>query len=179
MPIPRIPKNDENLPYFLTLTTIEWINIFTSEKYFKILIDSLKYCQKQGLLIHGYVFMTNHIHLIVSSMNNSLSNLIQSFKRYTTKEIKRALQQDRRQHISKLIEKSFSKKKDSIFQIWQTSNYPEFIETDKFLFQKLDYIHNNPVEKGYVNKPEEWKYSSARNYELGDDSVIKINKIEI
>jgi len=179
MPIPRIPKDDEGIYYFLTLTVIEWINIFTTRKYFEILVNSLKFCQKQGLKIHGYVLMTNHIHLLVSAIKKPLASLIQSFKRYTTKEIKKALEQDKRRYILKLIENSFSKKKGSSFQIWQTSNYPELIKTDRFLLQKLEYIHNNPVKAGYVLKPEDYLFSSARNYELNDDSVIKVDKIDL
>ncbi|MFC1651966.1 transposase [Patescibacteria group bacterium] len=178
MPIPKIPKDDEDLPYFLTFTTIDWIDIFTTRKYFEILIDSLKFCQKKGLKIHGYVLMRNHLHLLVSSIKKSLPSLIQSFKRHTTREIKRVLIKDKRKYVLQLIEKSLSKKKGNLFQIWQHSNYPEFIETEKFFFQKLEYIHNNPVKAGYVKKPEDYLFSSARNYELHDDSIIKIDRID-
>lgn len=45
------------------------------------------------------------------------------------------------------------------------------------LFQKIEYVHNNPVRKGYVEAPEYWTYSSARNYISNDDSVIEIQKL--
>lgn len=160
MPGPRISKSYQGEVIYLTLTTIEWINIFTSKEYFEVLLDSLKYCQKnKGLIIFGFVFMTNHIHLIVSSRHNNLADIIRDFKHYTTIQIKKLLLKDRRQCILRLIENSFSKKKDQEFQIWQRENYPEVIETDKFFEQKLSYIHNNPVKKGYVEKPEDWFYS--------------------
>ena len=64
-------------------------------------------------------------------------------------------------------------------QVWQTDNYPEVIESAKFLEQKTNYIYNNPVEKGYVEKPEEWVYASARNRILDDDGIIKLDEVDL
>ena len=176
MPTPRIPKDYNNETIFLTITVIEWINIFTNKEYFDILLNSLKYCQKEkGLIIFGFVFMTNHIHLIVSSEKNNLADIVRDFKSFTTFEIRKLLLSDRRKYILKLIDNSFYKKKDKKNQIWQRENYPETICSEKFFHQKLDYIHNNPVVKGYIEKLEEWIYSSARNYYLNDHSLIKVD----
>lgn len=176
MPTPRIEKDYNNETVFLTLTIIEWINIFTNKEYYEILLNSIRHCQKKkSLIIFGFVFMTNHIHLIVSSEENNLYKIIRDFKRHTTKKVKELLIKDKWQYILRLIENSFYKKKNQEFQIWQQANYPEEIHTDKFFHQKLDYIHNNPVVKGYVGKPEDWLYSSARNYYLDDHSLIKVD----
>jgi REP element-mobilizing transposase RayT len=65
-PMPRILRGDTENIYFLTPTVVEWIDVFTKWEYFEILADSLKYCIKnKGLVLYEYVFMTNHIHLIV------------------------------------------------------------------------------------------------------------------
>ena len=104
-------EKESKKPHFLTLTVIEWINIFTKRKYFEILIENLKFYQRKGLQVHAYVLMTNHLHLIVSSKRKPLANLIQSFKSYTTREIKKALEKDERKHIIKLIKNSFSKRR--------------------------------------------------------------------
>jgi REP element-mobilizing transposase RayT len=65
-PMPRIHRGDTENIYFLTPTAVEWIDVFTKREYFEILADSLKYCIKnKGLVLYEYVFMTNHIHLIV------------------------------------------------------------------------------------------------------------------
>ncbi len=172
----RIPKKyyyGETM--FMTITTIEWIDVFTKEKYFKVLLDSLEYCQKEkGLLIFGFVFMTSHIHLIVSCKTGNLADIIRDFKSYTTSKIKKLLINDRRQYILRLLNASCYKKVRTKFQIWQRENYPEVIRSDNFFEQKLKYIHYNPVKKGYVKNPEDWKYSSAKNYYLNDNSLIKI-----
>ena len=54
----------------------------------------------------------------------------------------------------------------------------EVIRSEKWFFQKLNYIHNNPVKAGLVEMPEDWSYSSGRNYINGDHSVIKIDIFE-
>jgi len=122
--------------------------------------------------------MTNHLHCLVSAKESyHLENIVASFKKFTTSQIKELLEKDNRKYISALIESSYSKKKNNSFQIWQRENYPEIIESEKFFLQKLNYIYNNPVKKCYVSKPEDWLYSSAKNYLLNDDSVIVVNRI--
>ena len=179
MPTPRINKDNKNKIHFLTFTTIEWIDIFTKQEYFDLIINTFKHCQKnQGLLLYGFVIMTNHIHCLVSAKENySLEDIVASFKKFTTSQIKELLEKDNRKYLSALIKSSFAKKKNNFFQIWQRENYPEIIESEKFFLQKLNYIHNNPVKKGYVIKPEDWLYSSARNYLLNDNSVIVVDEI--
>lgn len=181
MPIPKINKENKNQMYFLTLTTIEWIDIFTKPGYLNILIDSLKFCCKnKGLLIYEYVFITNHIHLILQAKEGfALDEIIRDFKRHTTREIVKTLKDDNRKYILRLINTSLSKNSEDSCQIWQSGNYPEIIETEKFLNQKIDYIHNNPVVKKYVEKPEDWVHSSA-NYRLaGKESLLELEEYYI
>lgn len=61
------------------------------------------------------------------------------------------------------------------YKVWMSRNWIENIYSDKFLEQKLEYIHRNPVKAGFVKDTADWKYSSARNYYLNDNSVIKID----
>jgi REP element-mobilizing transposase RayT len=174
----RINSDNENSMHFLTLTVIEWIDIFAKPQYGDVIIDSLKFCQKnKRLKLFEYVIMTNHIHLIVKAEENKLSQIISDFKKYTTRKILKLLESDRRGYILNLIKNSFAKKKDYENQIWQRENYPEIITSEKFLFEKIKYIHNNPVKKNYVTLPENWFYSSARNRILNDNSLIQLDDI--
>jgi len=177
MPVPRINKLNENYPHFLTLTIIEWLDIFTKEFYFQAIINSFKYCQAhKGLLLYEYVIMTNHIHLISQAKESyKLSQIISDFKKHTTREIYKLLFKDRRKYIINILNNSYYKKQGYSHQVWQRENFPELIESEKFLEQKVNYIHINPVRKGYVIKPEDWKYSSTRNHYLNDESVIKLD----
>lgn len=87
------------------------------------------------------------------------------------------LEKDNRKYIKTLLRNSFSKKKDYDNQVWQRENYPELIESEKFYIQKVEYIHNNPVKKYYIEKPEHWIYSSARNRIVCDNSIIEIDSL--
>ena len=53
---------------------------------------------------------------------------------------------------------------DSEYQLWQEGSKPKLIKDDEMMLQKLEYMHNNPVKRGYVDDPAHWRYSSARNY---------------
>ena len=179
MPTLRISKENEDALYFVTFTALEWINIFTSKEYFNCIIKCLKFCQKElGLLLYEYVIMTNHIHLIIQAKEGyQASKIISSFKKFTTKEILELLRNDRRKYILRLLENSFATKNQNQLQVWQETNYPEIIESEKFLQQKVSYIHNNPVIKGYTDEPQNWVYSSAKNRYLDDNAIIQLDDL--
>ena len=164
-PSPRIQLRDKNNIYFITITVMGWIDVFTNNTYFDLLKNSLQHCiANKGLILYEYVFMTNHIHLIAGASENSqgLDAIIRDFKSFTTHEIKKLLENDNRRYILKLLKNSNKVKKKNEFQLWQRENYPEEIYSDGFLDSKIQYIWNNPVKKGYVKNPEDWLYSSAR-----------------
>ena len=69
-------------------------------------------------------------------------------------------------------------KTDRTYQLWQEGYHPQLIQSEKMLRQKIEYIHYNPVRRGYVDEPENWVYSSARNYLKDDHSVLAIDTME-
>lgn len=70
---------DQSQLHFLTFAVVEWIDVFTRNEYKDVLIESLKYCQKQkGLLLYAYCIMTNHVHLIIYFQRNIQINRNQS-----------------------------------------------------------------------------------------------------
>ncbi len=141
-------------------------------------LDRLKYCQAhKGLKIHAYVIMPSHIHAIISHETiNRIPAVIRDFKHYTSKQIKNFLSQQG-QFSNLFWVKVFQDKESSRTRIWQKGYHPVAIISQIFFTQKLGYIHANPVRKGFVEQPENWKYSSARNYLLGDNSLIDIDAI--
>jgi REP element-mobilizing transposase RayT len=173
----RIYSGNEFMPHFVTMTIVEWIDIFTRKEYCEIIIASLEYCHKnKGLKVFEYVIMPNHLHLIVKAAGNiKLSQIISDFKKHTTREILKLLRTDNRKYILNLLSNSFDRKKDYEKQIWQRENCPETISTSHFYKQKVRYIHDNPVRKGLVARPEDWLYSSARNRLVGDNSIITLD----
>ena len=181
MPTLRTSKTLPNAIYFCTLTVIEWIDIFTNASYFNILAESLCFCVgNKGLKLYGYVFMTNHIHLIFSTeRGHAAEAFLRDFKKWTTKSIVGQLENEPRRYIKNLLSTTIFKKRTNAMQIWQSSNFPEMIESEQFFLQKLNYIHMNPVRKGYVARVEDWEYSSARNWVGGDHCVIPVVTTEL
>jgi len=163
--------------HFITCTILEWIPVFTSAPYFQILIDSLKYCQKEkSLCLYSYVILENHFHGIVAGP--SLATIIQSFKSYTGRSIIEQLAQDKKEWLlNQLAYYKLKSKAGSQYQVWQEGSHPQAIVGENMLRNKMEYIHFNPVRRGYVEYPEHWKYSSARNYYNEDHSVITVDCI--
>jgi len=69
--------------------------------------------------------------------------------------------------------KATETKRNKFVKVWLDGYHPEIIYSNKFFFQKLNYIHNNPVTAGLVKRPEDYYYSSARNY-AGLDAPLEI-----
>lgn len=165
--------------FFITSTIVEWIPVFTSEKYFKIIIDSMKHCRNEkNLKIYSYMILDNHFHMIVSGEN--LTETIGSLKGFTASEIIKQLRVDKKDWLlNQLKYYKLKHKVKSSYQIWQESFHPQEIVSDEMFQQKLDYIHFNPVKRGLVMKPEDWRYSSASYYILGKEGEIKIDNYYI
>ena len=80
---------NQNGLHFLTMTVVGWLDVFTRQQYRDIVIDSLKYAQKEkGLVVNAYVIMSNHLHLIgYAKEGYQLSNILRDVKKHTAKQI--------------------------------------------------------------------------------------------
>ncbi len=162
--------NDPDGIYFVTFTTVEWVDVFIKPVYFEIILESLKYCQtKKGLAIHAWTIMTNHLHLIISRKGvEELSGIVRDFKKFTSSEIIKAIHEENESRRSWMlwIFRSAGQRNpnNKNFQLWQHDSHPEELISNKFIDQKLEYIHNNILETGMVENPEDYLYSSARDY---------------
>ncbi|CAA9198760.1 REP-associated tyrosine transposase [Flavobacterium collinsii] len=173
---------DQTLPHFITSTVVDWIDIFARQVYRDIVIESLKYCiDHKGMILYGYVIMSNHIHLIIQSEHGKLSDLIRDFKKFTAKNILEKIQnspESRREWMLerfRLATQSHSRNKE--YQFWQYGNHAEEIYSNEFMWSKLDYIHLNPVKAGLVAKASDYIYSSATNY-VCDSGLLKVEKAD-
>ena len=169
----RILKN--STPHFLTATINHWLPIFTRTETVNIVLDSWRYLQQHSSMeIYGYVILENHLHLLAAS--DDLSHDIQRFKSYSAKQIINYLQQRREKGVLELLALfKRAHKTESNYQVWEEGNHPQLIESEQVMRQKLDYIHQNPVKRGYVDLPEHWRYSSARNY-AGMEGLIDVTR---
>lgn len=163
--------------YFLTCSITGWIDLFSRQVYRDIVLDSWRFCrQHKNFQIHAYTFMTNHLHLIASCRPPyHLSDTMRDWKAFTARQIVLYLQdysntESRRESLLYLFSYfALGKKHKQTHQIWQEDNYPVELYSADFLEQKLNYIHLNAVRAGWVEKPEDWKYSSAPFYAAEDE----------
>jgi REP element-mobilizing transposase RayT len=159
---------DSSTPTFITLTIIGWIDLFTKPNYTKILDEALNHCvNEKGLSIHAYVYMTSHIHLIVSS-SEPIQDIVRDFKRHTSREIIKSIKEQPESRREWLLNKmSFEAdriKRNSKFKVWQDGFHPVILDTPIKLEQRIKYIHDNPRELELVSDPIHWINSSILAY---------------
>ena len=151
-------------PHFMTCTVVDWLPVFTRPETVNILLNCWQYQrQHAGLKLYGYVILENHLHFIAQADN--LNKCVSSFKSYTARQI---LDHLAAQHVEYLLKRfqlsGVAKRGDRDYQFWQEGVHAELILNETMMRQKLDYIHQNPVKRGYVALAEHWRYSSAGFY---------------
>ena len=86
---------EDAIPHFVTFSVVGWIDVFSREQYKELFLESLKYCQeKKGMMLHAWVIMTNHVHLIISSISNKLEHVVRDLKKFTSKQIIKAIKEN-------------------------------------------------------------------------------------
>ena len=155
--------------HFMTFTIVDWVDIFSRKSYREIIMDSIKYCIKEkGLQVYGFVIMTNHVHLIIRAVNGNLSDVVRDMKKFTSVKIIETIHKEpesRREWLLHRFEWNANPNNgNKYYQVWTHENHAEEIYTEDFFNTKLNYIHMNPVRSGWVEQPEHYLYSSAKNY---------------
>ena len=165
---------NKELEHFITFAVVEWVDVFTRKDYRDILLDSIRFCQNEkGLILNAWCVMSNHVHLIASARDNNLSDILRDFKKFTSKQIITAIennkQESRKDWMLRIFREHGEKNsRNTNYQFWRQDNQPKELYSSAFIVQKINYIHNNPVEAGIVERPEHYLYSSARDYHFGE-----------
>lgn len=170
---------DQAATYFVSFTTVNWIDVFTRRVYKDLLIDSLNYCvETKGLIIYGWVIMSNHVHLIIGTDDMNLQDIMRDLKKYTSKSIVAAIkenpQESRKEWMLKMFRNAGEQNPNNQkYQFWQQHNKPIVLNNVEILEQKLNYIHENPVKAGFVDCEVDYPYCSARDYS-GEKGFVKM-----
>lgn len=159
--------------YFISFAVQGWVDVFTRNEYKNIIIDNLSYCQKnKGLELFAWCLMTNHIHLIArASEGNTLPNILRDFKKFTSKQVVKAITENERESRKEWLLQQF-KSADGI-RFWRRDNRPIELWSNAVIDQKLNYLHQNPVVEGLVFRAEDYVYSSATDY-AGQHGLLDI-----
>lgn len=170
----RYKINDQYGLNFLTLTVVDWVDVFIRKSYKDIILDSLRYCQKEkGLTVCAYVIMSSHVHLIAEAAGTiPLSDILRDFKKFTAKQILNEIENGGTESRKEWMLHRFAYRGHQVagnrqYQFWQSDNHPIELYTLPVIAQKIDYIHQNPVKEGWVEQADHYLYSSATNYNSG------------
>jgi len=170
--------NPEGL-YFVSFAVVGWLDVFTRNEYKDLILESLEFCQEnKGMEIHAWCIMTNHVHLIFRSIDNQPPELLLGdFKRFTSRSVIKAIKENQKESRKEFLLDYFKKEGEKSsnttnYQFWRHDNKPIELWSNEVIQQKIDYIHNNPVEEGIVFRAEDYKYSSASDY-AGEKGVLK------
>jgi len=176
MPRSRYKTVKTGKTYFATSATVNWLPVFAIPELAEIVLDSFRFMHtEKRIIFHAYILMENHFHLIGSSAE--FSDEMRKLKSFTARKVVDYLEANCPKFFIEQFEflkKSY--KTDQTYQVWQEGFHPKMIIDHNMLIQKIEYIHYNPVKRGYIDKPEHWRYSSYRNY-FGGGGLVPIEKI--
>jgi putative transposase len=163
---------DANYAYFVTCSVVNWLPLFENPAYRQIILDSLTYLREhKATQLNAFVVMSTHLHAVLWPQDGvDLSDVLRDFKRHTSRAISREAAKQRHDDYLQAfaVARSSFRSGRAEYQVWQEGAHSEAIYDDDFARQKIEYIHNNPVKAGLACKAEDWPYSSARAYLLGE-----------
>ena len=161
---------DNDKLYFISFALVYWIDLFIRNEYKEIMLESWWFCQREkDLEIYGWCIMTSHVHMIIGSKGRELDKLVGEMKSFTSRSLRKEITQHqgecRREWMLWMMKRAGTRNgNNNDWQLWQQHNKPLEILNNEMFYQKLEYIHTNPVEAGFVEKAEDYVYSSARDF---------------
>ena len=163
--------------YFVSFTVQNWVDVFTRHEYKEILVESLAYSQKhKGLELFAWCIMTNHVHLIIRAQDGFLlQDILRDLKTFTSKSVVKAIQENiqesRKEWLLSML------KTDDGYSFWHAGNRPIELWSNAVVSQKLNYLHQNPVNDGVVFQADQYVYSSTIDY-AGGKGLLDVIIIE-
>jgi putative transposase len=151
-------------PSFVTCNVLGATPVFNRPEPAQKVLDAWRLLQEQGrLTIYAYVLLEDHLHLLASA--DDLAKLIEGFQSAAARQILDLLESlDLHGMVKRLKRCQDGAKTDVASQFWEAGAAPEPVKSGEMMRAKLEFIHNNPVKRGYVADPTHYRYSSARNY---------------
>ena len=161
---------DSEKMYFISFAVVYWIDLFIRKEYKDIVLESWRFCQKEkDLEIYGWCIMSSHVHMIIGSKGRPLEKIVGEMKSFTSRDLRKAIEahagESRKEWLLWMMKRAGEKNgNNKDWQLWQQHNQPIELSTIDMFYQKLEYIHRNPVEGGFVEHGEDYWYSSARDF---------------
>ena len=169
-------------PLFCHIYSRRMVKCFHKTGIFENYLGQPSICRKEkGMKLCGFVFMTNHLHLIISAADKNIKlwEIIRDFKKFTAQKIIQIMQKEenRRWILDVMKAAGIKNNANTQYQFWIQDDGAEEIQSENFFLQKLNYIHLNPVRAEIVTDACDYAWSSARLYEKDDFKLI--DRIEV
>lgn len=173
-------RHDPTHLYFVTATLIEWRPLFAENAYADIVLNSLDWLRRNGrMLLFAFVLMPSHAHLLIRPQQRAIDEIVQDFGSFTAHAILKQLQVDQRTDLLQLFSEQRRDRRHQ-HSIWQDIQAKNVYSAD-FLREKVEYIHNNPVDKKWrlaVSRAD-YHYSSARFYDRNEAPCILVDDVRL
>ena len=178
MPVRKaIPEKDG--VYFITFTCANWLPLFKICDAYDAVYTWFDHLKQKGHYIVGYVIMPSHVHIVIAFSNTgkSINTIVSNGKRFIAYDLINRLQQQNSRLILNELRSSLNNteiKEGKLHNVFETSFDWKECRTEKFIQQKLDYIHMNPCKAKLVELPEQYKHSSAKYYFTGEQGIYPV-----
>ena len=169
----RYRFGETHYPHFMTNSIVAWLPVFSQPAFADVILHSWRFLQREReITVFSFVIMENHLHWIAAGPQ--LAKRVGEFKSFTATTILKKMQAMKyKTLLQELTYYKLRHKVDQQHQLWQEGSHPQMIETEEAMWQKIEYTHNNPLRRGYIDDPSHWRYSSARCY-AGQPGVIDV-----
>jgi putative transposase len=183
-----LPNDKPMMPtdscYFLTFNTVDKIDVFVKPSYKLAITDALNYfVTARGLVVYGWTLMSSHLHLIITTGEGAApAHFERDFKKYTTPAILKSIEMEmdlrRNWMFQRFEDYSKSLRRIEKFHLWQNCSSPLRIDAGQpaDLINQIAHIHDNPVREKIVEHPEDYLFSSARDY-AGMCGLVKVKVV--
>jgi len=172
---------EEEHLYFVTSSIVGHKYLFHKPEYAQIILDSLSFLRSQRRIkLYAFVIMPNHFHLIIKVLGASnISKVAHDLKLFTANQIIKKLQTNRELHLLDYFKQQAKGIKKQKHKVWETGFWDKNIFSEEFLQEKMEYIHNNPINKNWclVVERSEYPFSSARFYDKGEEAIVDIDDV--
>jgi REP element-mobilizing transposase RayT len=158
-------SNEPNTFHYLTLVTHNRVPVFRKDESCKIFVDvPSEVREKFPYKLVGYVLMPDHVHTIVNNRINTISEWLHRVRGNSARKILAWLRDEKHLMSFKKLELAHPQKRKHTHAVWQKDPSVIDLWSHKFVRQKLNYLHLNPVRAGLCEHPADWKWSSCRAY---------------
>lgn len=178
MPVRKtIPEKDG--VYFITFTCARWLPLFDITNRYSVVYKWFDVLKQNAHYIIGYVIMPDHVHVVIAFHNTgkTINSIVANGKRFMAYDLVTQLKKQNQKDILNQLQNwvnDTQKSDNKHHEVFEPSFDWKECRTEKFIIQKLNYMHNNPCVAGLCKLPEEYEHSSAKFYITGEQGIYVI-----